>query len=1307
MTELPTGAPVGTGLAPVAQRIAARHRRQARAGGAWLAAGIRERHRPKLLAAATRLVPKPGPGLPPAHAEPPPQPVQTAPLPAGISAADAAWIWGGQLPPDTAPFVPELIRATRPPPRSAGPVTARGPIRRGLVTEGPRPPAAAAVLGADVDRPAAGPVQRTSAIVPPPTGGRFGSEPPVVAAPSGDAQRSVAAALPPAASRARLSRAPNAAAPRPAGDLGPARPSLGPTHPSDPPPDPAGRAYPAEAPGSRPAGSPLRPTRLTAGGIVDAAPTTGTRAAAAIPASGAPATGPVGGRSAKRLAPASSMVQRAAGGATANPSDRAEPMQAELATRSGDTWNLRPSDAPQPPDRARTTARETGNADSPGTGSVSSRAAATPPTATSPSPPQVAASPDRIGAARAVTRPQSTAHPPISITSALPDVQRAATNPERPTTGRARPAPVRRRGRPPSPSHDDPGASPAPGSQRERERTAGPRATREPGTKPDSVLPAQRDSRPGVGSPPRPDHPPGRKMLPAVQRSQDGQLDASGELQPPGPAESSQPPTEQPPPSGALAREPHGDSRLQSPPADKASAEGRSRPDHRPVVQTRRPVDLDGPDPSSVAGTTSAAPAGGTPVQRVAGAATQIPAHRAAPATRSQPDHPAAPATRSQSGHPAAPATRSQPDHPAAPATRSQPDHPAAPATRSQPDHPAAPATRSQPDHPGPPGTAPRAAPAPAERTAVTAFPPPPPARASAASTTPSRPDPASTSRVVDEATARGRPVVQMRRSAPHRGAAQPGLGARETPVSASQPSGPPRPADALASDPAHRGARPESARDPGAALVIPAGPGPIEALPGHAGAASRGALHRSPGPTTVARAAESNNPTAHAGAAGDSAPRTGPSDVPHVRPGAALSSPAHERAPGNPTPAALRTRAGTHAPGNPTPAALRTQVHTQAPDNPTHTFRSSAAQSRAPGNPTPSSVGSATQSRAPGNPTPSSVSSAADSGASATPKAQVAQAAPTAQRTPAADSTPHPAAPASSERDDAGAAPPTTSQAGPMPAPAGRALAPRLPDRPRVQRAPALPTRAPLTSTGTPAGERRTGERASSEPSEHAIVQASYPAPARPASTRASRASMPRPRVRPASPAAAPVGHADPPSLQRAAMLPSASPAEPRGEQALVGPIAPYRANQPAASPLAPHRGEHPVESRPTHHLASPPAEPPRVGLQAERRQTAARASTKAQRLAAATGAASAVEAGGRSSVVFRAPDLGAAPASATAAPSLATTATTTTPPTPPGERQPDPGGVEDLYDRLLERLRRDLLIERERTAGLAFDLY
>jgi hypothetical protein len=92
-----------------------------------------------------------------------------------------------------------------------------------------------------------------------------------------------------------------------------------------------------------------------------------------------------------------------------------------------------------------------------------------------------------------------------------------------------------------------------------------------------------------------------------------------------------------------------------------------------------------------------------------------------------------------------------------------------------------------------------------------------------------------------------------------------------------------------------------------------------------------------------------------------------------------------------------------------------------------------------------------------------------------------------------------------------------------------------------------------------------------------------------------------------------------------------------------------------------------------------------------------------KAQRLADATGARREVDATGRSSVVFRAPDDGGSGQAVTASRAIATAPA----PPMPSAQPADTETPDDFYDRLLERLRRDLLIERERSAGVAFDLY
>ncbi|HWH11053.1 MAG TPA: hypothetical protein VG165_07990 [Solirubrobacteraceae bacterium] len=92
-----------------------------------------------------------------------------------------------------------------------------------------------------------------------------------------------------------------------------------------------------------------------------------------------------------------------------------------------------------------------------------------------------------------------------------------------------------------------------------------------------------------------------------------------------------------------------------------------------------------------------------------------------------------------------------------------------------------------------------------------------------------------------------------------------------------------------------------------------------------------------------------------------------------------------------------------------------------------------------------------------------------------------------------------------------------------------------------------------------------------------------------------------------------------------------------------------------------------------------------------------------KAQRLADATGATREVDPSGRSTVVFRVPDELGSPEGAAAAPPAATASARPVAIPGPG----DPEGIDDLYDRLLDRLRRDLLVERERSPGLSFDLY
>jgi len=106
--------------------------------------------------------------------------------------------------------------------------------------------------------------------------------------------------------------------------------------------------------------------------------------------------------------------------------------------------------------------------------------------------------------------------------------------------------------------------------------------------------------------------------------------------------------------------------------------------------------------------------------------------------------------------------------------------------------------------------------------------------------------------------------------------------------------------------------------------------------------------------------------------------------------------------------------------------------------------------------------------------------------------------------------------------------------------------------------------------------------------------------------------------------------------------------------------------------------------------------------------RNFAAPTQTKAQRLADAAGASPEIDAAGRSSVVFGAPDRRTPDGadSVRTALDVPTRASVSLPPMPSRPRD-DPAAVDDLYERLLERLRRDLLIERERSAGLAYDLY
>ncbi|HEU0316134.1 MAG TPA: hypothetical protein VFR49_02325, partial [Solirubrobacteraceae bacterium] len=90
-------------------------------------------------------------------------------------------------------------------------------------------------------------------------------------------------------------------------------------------------------------------------------------------------------------------------------------------------------------------------------------------------------------------------------------------------------------------------------------------------------------------------------------------------------------------------------------------------------------------------------------------------------------------------------------------------------------------------------------------------------------------------------------------------------------------------------------------------------------------------------------------------------------------------------------------------------------------------------------------------------------------------------------------------------------------------------------------------------------------------------------------------------------------------------------------------------------------------------------------------------------RRLAQATGGALAVDPAGRSTVVFRAAD---APGPNPGAPRL--DSSKRSPDWSPAAAATDhPAAFEDLYDRLLDRVRRDLTIERERAGGLTHHLF
>jgi hypothetical protein len=101
-----------------------------------------------------------------------------------------------------------------------------------------------------------------------------------------------------------------------------------------------------------------------------------------------------------------------------------------------------------------------------------------------------------------------------------------------------------------------------------------------------------------------------------------------------------------------------------------------------------------------------------------------------------------------------------------------------------------------------------------------------------------------------------------------------------------------------------------------------------------------------------------------------------------------------------------------------------------------------------------------------------------------------------------------------------------------------------------------------------------------------------------------------------------------------------------------------------------------------------------------------------KAQRIAGATGATHEIGPAGDPTVSFLAPHGadgtiagGQAPPVGFPAPALPTAAV---PARETRRREPaDQAAIDELYDHLIERLRRDHLIERERSAGLALDVY
>jgi hypothetical protein len=102
----------------------------------------------------------------------------------------------------------------------------------------------------------------------------------------------------------------------------------------------------------------------------------------------------------------------------------------------------------------------------------------------------------------------------------------------------------------------------------------------------------------------------------------------------------------------------------------------------------------------------------------------------------------------------------------------------------------------------------------------------------------------------------------------------------------------------------------------------------------------------------------------------------------------------------------------------------------------------------------------------------------------------------------------------------------------------------------------------------------------------------------------------------------------------------------------------------------------------------------------------------TSGSRLAAATGAAYSEEPGGMETVVFPRP-MGAAgstifrdDAAADPAPAPAATPAPAAPPAPSGGGGGGGGDIDEIYDQVIERLRRDLLADRERMGDVLGDL-